>query len=196
MCKEGRMNKKGESNNPLGLIIMALLVIILALVFITSTANTVVTQNKLITTSNESYNLLTNGCYSILGVGTVNISNSACNITVANAYPTGDWRLSESQCAITDSITNSTGTPLTLNTDYRLNTTTGKIQLLNTTTIYNSTGLMSNNVIKVNYNYCSSGYLTSSGDRSILGLLTTLMIVALIIILVGIVSVIWKNVID
>ena len=187
------MNKRGESSSPMALIIMALLIILLSLVFITSTANTVSTQNKLTTVSNESYNLLTNGCYSVLGTGTVNISNSACNITVSAGYPAGDWRRSESQCAITDTVTNSTGTPLTLNTDYRLNSTTGTIQLLNTTTIYNSTGLMSNNVIKINYNYCGTGYLTSSGDRSILGLLTTLMIIALIVILAGIVSVAFKN---
>ena len=177
------MNKKGQENKLLTIIVLAMLVFI-ALAFITSVANTKAKQTDLLSSANESSNLTVLGCYE--KGGTINITNTACNITVSEWYATGDWRASESQCYLTGvKVTNNTGVPLTLNTDYQIFASTGKIRLLNTSTMYNSSNTMSNNVIKVSYNYCGSGYLKSSGDRSLANLWTTMMIILLVVIIAG-----------
>jgi hypothetical protein len=185
-------NKKGESSNPLMIIMGALIFILIAIAFINSVADTKARQTDLITIANESYNLSSNGCYPVGLTGTVNITDSDCNITVTEWYAAGDWRLSSSQCDLSSvTITNVTGTALTEDTDYEIFADTGIIRLLNTSTLYNSSGTMSNNGLRVNYDYCGSSYLTSSGDRGLANLWTTMMIIVLIAGLAVAVKKIW-----
>ena len=184
-------NKKGASNYMVTLILLAM-VILIGIAFATNVANVKSTQTKLQTVSNESNNLQTLGCYT--AGGQVNESNSACNITASNWYSAGDWRLSKSQCYLTSvSVTNATGTELTLNTDYKIDSDSGIIQLLNTATTANSSATMSNNLIDIDYSYCGSGYLTSSGDRGLANLWTLMMIMVLLAIAVGVVSKVFKS---
>lgn len=184
-------NKKGEGN-PLMLIFGAIILVLLALAFITSVANTKSTQTDLLSASDEQSNLMTLGCYT--DDGEVNESVAACNITVDNWYATGDWRASESQCYLSSVVvSNDTGTALELDTDYAIHSDAGIIQLLNTSDTANSSDIMSDNLLEVDYSYCGAGYLTSSGDRGLANLWTTMMILVLIGVLVGIVLKIWKN---
>lgn len=187
-------NRKGETSNPLMVILFAMILVLLAMAFINSVADTKSSQTSLTPITGESYNLLTRGCYPAGALGTVNITDADCNITVSAWYPAEDWRLSESQCDLSNVVvTNNTGTVLEADTDYTLFADTGIIQLLNTSTLYNSSATMNNNLLKVNYDYCSSGYLTSSGDRGIANLWVTLMILTLIGVLIGVVVKLWNN---
>lgn len=172
------MNKKGQVGmNPFTFIMGSIIMILVGLALITSVADTKATQTDLLSVLDEQTNLVTVGCY--VG-GQVNESDPDCNITVSNWYPAGDWRASESQCYLSSVVvSDDTGTALTLDTDYYLYSDTGVIQLLNTT----ATTSLPNNLVEVDYEYCGEGYLTSSGDRSLASLWTTMMVLALIIIL-------------
>jgi hypothetical protein len=172
-------NTKGESNNPLFIIFGAIILVLLGLALITSVANTKASQTNLLSVADEQSNLKTLACYT--DDGQVNESLEACNITVNAWYSTGDWRLSESQCDLSSvSVTNDTGTALTEDTDYILHADLGIIQLLNTSTTENSSATLGDNLVEVDYSYCGSGYLTSSGDRGIANLWTVMMIIVLI----------------
>jgi len=165
------MKKKAQSN-PIMLIFGAIILVLIALAFITSVANTKSTQTDLLSVSDEQFNLQTLDCYT--DDGEVNESNSACNLTVSNWYSAGDWRLSESPCYLSSvAVTNDTGTALTETS--------------------NSSDTLSDNVVESDYSYCDSGYLTSSGDRGLANLWTTMMILVLIGGLVAIVLRIWKG---
>lgn len=185
------MKKKAQSN-PIMLIFGAIILVLIALAFITSVANTKSTQTDLLSVSDEQFNLQTLDCYT--DDGEVNESNSACNLTVSNWYSAGDWRLSESPCYLSSvAVTNDTGTALIKDVDYVLYSSIGTIQLLNTTDTSNSSDTLSDNVVESDYSYCDSGYLTSSGDRGLANLWTTMMILVLIGGLVAIVLRIWKG---
>jgi hypothetical protein len=149
-----------EKDKTVTVLISSFVLVILALAFI-STIST--STNQATTKSNavdEAYNLTGVGCYS---AGQVNESKTQCAITVANA-PTG-WE--QADCPLTSVVvTNTTGTALTLTTDYTVSTSTGVITLKNTT----ATNLtrMGNNVL-FDYTYCGTGYVDSSWGRSVLG---------------------------
>jgi len=175
------MNRKGQQNNPLMTIILLAMILFIGLAFATSVANTKSTQTDKRAVTNESDNLGTS-CYvynlSNTSLWEVNESDSNCNITVDNWY--SDWRASESKCNLGSvAVTNSTGTlTLTEGTDYNLYEDSGLIQFLNTSKTSNDS--LKDNLTYTDYNYCGSGYLTSSGDRGILSLIPTMMILVLI----------------
>lgn len=184
------MNNKGEASNPMVILIWAVVGILLLMAFIGIVADTKSQQTGLLSIADEQSNLHTLSCYT--GIGEINESNSACNITVNTWYATDDWRLSESQCYLSSVVvSNDTGVALTEDTDYKIFASSGIIQLLNTTTMANTSATMNDNLLEVDYNYCGSGYLTSSGDRGIADLWTTIMIIALIIFLVLTVKKLW-----
>jgi len=115
------------------------------------------------TVADETTNLTAVSCYT--AGGEVNESSANCNITVDNWYPAGDWRASESQCYISSvTVSNATGTALTLSTDYTVDSDAGVITMLNTTDT-NQTGLGEN--VLVDYSYCAEGYNKDSGSRGI-----------------------------
>ncbi len=164
-----------EKTNTMQLLIGSFVVLVLAIAFLTSIAdqtNNVTTKTNV---ADETYNLSTS-CY--VG-GEVNESNSACNITVTN-YPTS-WRVED--CPLTSVVvSNATGTALTLDTDYSLFTSSGVVQMLNTTTT-NSTGL-GNNAL-VDYTYCGDNYMNSSWGRNILGVNVGVFALAILLIIIG-----------
>ena len=162
------MNKKGQIT--IGILVLMLVGIIVTLAMLPEIANT---QSKVTSkqpVSNETINLMTSGCYN--AIGHVNQSKLECNITVTN-WVANDWR-DLNGCDIGSvTVTNSTGTILTLDTDYNLFATNGFIKMLNTTFTSNvSTGGVRDNQIYLNYNYCDTGYNQDSGARGIAGLWT------------------------
>jgi len=182
------MNKKGQQDNPLMVVIILGMIILIGLAFITSTANTKELQTDKISKANEIDNL---GTSCMTSKGQVNESSTDCNITVDKWY--NDWRASHSACDLENVVvTNSTGTStLTEGTDYNLYAGSGIIQMLNTSKT-NSTGLLDNQTY-TDYDYCGEGYLTSSGDRGLANLWTTMMIIVLIGAGVWGINRIWKN---
>ncbi len=184
-------NKKGEVDT-MTLIVGAFVLIFIAIVFIGIVGKMRNPQVNLLSVSDEQANLQTLGCYT--SNGQVNESNPVCNITVSNWYSSEDWQLSKSQCYLKNVIvSNDTNTALTLNTDYKVYSNIGVIQMLNTTDTENSSSTLSNNIVETDYSYCDSGYLTSSADRSLANLWTTFMILAVMGILIGLVFKIWKG---
>jgi len=170
-----------EKDNTLKTYITTFIVVILALAFLVSIAtqtNTATTKTNVV---DESYNLSGIGCYQ---GGQVNgTADPNCNITVTYA-PTG-WRSED--CPLTSVVlTNTTGTALTVTTDYVVFTSTGVIQLKNTTST-NVTN-MGNNVL-IDYSYCGDGYVNSSWGRTLLG--TNVGMYALAILIVVIAAVVY-----
>lgn len=172
------MNKKAGSN-PLMLIIEAIIVVLVLLAFITVVANTKSLQTKKQVVSNSSISVET--AY----INSSNV-NESINYTI---YSQSDWK--QKDCPLSSvAIRNGAGTALTSGVDYTLYPSEGVFSLKNTTKTIPSTGL---NLTYVDYTYCADGYLTSSGDRGIADLWVTLMVIALLGIIVGIVFKIWKQ---
>jgi len=91
---------------------------------------------------------------------TINESDSACNITLANV-PTS-WKIED--CPITNVVVSNATKAFTLGTDYEVFDSTGVIRMLNSTT----TSLGYANTTLVSYTYCADDYLNSSWGRSVL----------------------------
>lgn len=173
------MNKKGESSNPLALILMGLIIILIALALINTVANTKSQQTEKGQILNQSISVVTayvNNTY----------VSSGFNYTI---YSQSDWKISE--CPLTGvGISNGAGTLLTKDTDYTLYADKGVYSLINATKTMPMTSL---NKTYVNATYCGDGYLTSSGDRGLANLWTTLMVIVLIGTLAGLIARIWKE---
>ena len=173
-----------EKDKSTQVFITTFVVALLALAFIGSIATQTNVATTKLTTTDEAYNLTGIGCYS---AGQVNESKTQCAIKVTNA-PTS-WE--QEDCPLTSVVvTNTTGTALTLDTDYTLSASTGVVTMKNTT----STNLtkMGNNVL-IDYTYCGSGYLNSSWGRSILGVNVGLYAIAILIVVVAAVYILLKR---
>lgn len=111
-------------------------------------------------------------------VGEVN--NSGTNNTLTN-YPTG-WEIADCPLTALTAIS-ANKTPLTLNTDYQVDLTTGVFAVLNTTitNITNNDG----SVAYVSYTHCPSDYLNSSWGRSSLNLVAGFFAIGLLLVSVG-----------
>lgn len=165
-----------EKDKTLSVFMAAFIAVLLALALIGTLADTSNTATKKLTVSDEAYNLTGIGCYS---AGQVNESKTQCAITV-NKAPTG-WE--QEDCPLTSVVvTNTTGTVLTLTTDYTLSASTGVVTMKNTT----STNLtkMGNNVL-IDYTYCGEGYLNSSWGRTILDTNVGMFAIAILIIAIA-----------
>jgi len=160
------MNKKGQVAG-LGTIILIAVGLIFALALFEPIINTQSELTDLQSVVDESEDLSATTCYT--PNGSINESNSDCNITVDNWYPTGDWRASESQCYLSSVTVGNSTTDLTENTDYNLDTDAGVIQMLNTTTTANSSF---GNTVLADYSYCGEGYNKDSSSRSVAGLIS------------------------
>jgi hypothetical protein len=173
------MNKRGESNNLMLTLFMALIIILLALAFINSVATSKTQQTDLSTITNKSVSVVT-------GYSNETYVNSSFNYTI---YSQSDWKVSE--CPLTNiGISMPNGTLLVKDADYKVFAPQGVYYLINTTkTMPSKTG----NLTYVNATYCQDGYLTSAGDRSIANMWTTIMIIVLIVVLLASVMKIWKN---
>lgn len=155
------MNKKAQT--AMGVIIFLAIGILFGLAIFQQIVDTQSELTNLGTITDEVTNLTAVGCYDASGV--VNESNSACNITVSKWYPSGDWRRSESACYLSNVVvSNATGTALVLNTDYRIDSDSGIIVMLNTDAT-NKTNLGENALI--DYSYCREGYNKDSSSRGI-----------------------------
>lgn len=166
-----------EKNKTTSVLITAFIVVIMAVAFLSSIADQ--TNNSIAKSKgSDSYNLSSNGCYQGGQVnGTTDVN---CNVTVTNV-PTS-WRVDD--CPISSVVvSNSAGTALTLDTDYKLFASAGLVQFLNTTAT-NSTNL--GDVATVQYSYCGSNYVNSGWGRSILGTNAGIYALAILIIAIGV----------
>ncbi len=170
------MNKKGETNNQFLSIILSLMIILIALSFIQSVANTKEEQVSKTSVVNETLDISSARNES----GTTHALNYSVDLTITN-NPTG-WKTTK--CPLGSfTLSNASGYVMTDATDYDIDESTGVVNFYNTL-IANMTG--NSNTTYASYNYCEDGYLTSSGDRGLAKLWTTLMIMALLIVVVGI----------
>ena len=168
------MEKKDKT---ISVFMTAFIGVLLAVALIGTLADTSNTATSKLTASDESYNLTGIGCYQ---GGQVNgTADANCNITVTYA-PTG-WE--QEDCPLTSVVvTNSTGTALTLDTDYYLFPSTGIVQMLNTTDT--DVGSMGDDVL-IDYSYCGDGYLNSSWGRTILDTNVGMFAIAILIIAIA-----------
>lgn len=148
---------------------------ILGAVFVSVVADQTNINTQKLTVLDETTNLSTS-CYSD---GQVDETSADCNITVTYA-PTG-WEQTDSDCYLSGVVvSNATGTALTLDTDYMVYSSTGVIQMLNTTST-NSTNL--GDSVLVDYSYCGEGYVADSWGRSVLN--TNVGLFAIVLLIAG-----------
>lgn len=157
-------------------LVLAFVTLILGVVLIGSVA----TQSLAVTDKKnavaETYDLTTRGCYQ--GEWVNGTSDADCNITVT--YAPTSWK--QQDCPLTSvAAKNSTGTVLTLNTDYKLFDTIGIVQMLNTTATKN-TSLGS---VLLDYTYCRDDYMNSSFGRTGINLVSGMFGLALLLTAVG-----------
>lgn len=108
--------------------------------------------------------------------------NDTVTYTVTNA-PTG-WKVD--QCPLTNfAIKNSTGSALTVTTDYTPTLSAGTFQLINTAAVNTSSGMNTSLAAYASYNYCPDGYITESWGRTVLNLVPGFFALALMAIGVG-----------
>ena len=162
-----------EKNNTVILLVSTTILVILAVAFLASISDTTLTTTQKLVVADEVHNLTAISCYV---TGTVNESASACTFLVTNA-PTS-WK--QEDCPLASVVlTNSTGTELTLDTDYTLTASTGSVAMLNTTETeaanIGATGVL------VDYTYCGDNYMSSSWGRSILNVNVGLYAIAILI---------------
>ncbi len=170
---------KGQDKTLMTLVSVTVLVI-LAVAFLASISDQTLLNTQKLKVSDESFNLTALSCYAD---GEVNESSSNCVLTTTYA-PTG-WKATESDCYLSSVVvTNATGTALTLDTDYTLDSDAGTVTMLNTTDT-NATGL--GEVALVDYEYCSDNYMPQSWARSVLNTNVGLYVIAILLAVVGIV---------
>lgn len=93
--------------------------------------------------------------------------NATVNLGPVTNRPLG-WKITD--CPLESIVvTNASGTALTVTTDYTLSTTTGVLNMLNTST--NTASFQANNNTLIDYSYCADDYLNSSWGRSVLNML-------------------------
>lgn len=160
-----------EKNNVMKIMISTAVLLILAAVFITSIADQTAVNIQRTSILNESHNL--DSCVINAEDGGWNVSTD-CTITPIYA-PTG-WK--QEDCQLESIVVyNGTGTAVTLTTDYTVTSTTGIIQLIDTSALVNLTG----NNTYIDYDYCGDNYVSSSWGRKVLGVNVGIYAVAILI---------------
>ena len=176
------MNKKGAT---VGEIVMMLIIVVVCIALFGTIINRQHEATSKLDVTNETRDLT--ACYGDpddTGVFQVNESIAACNFTVNNWYPTGDWRASSSVCDIGSvTVSNGTNTAWTLSTDYNVYAGSGIIQMLNTTGVTGTENSAGNNTF-LTYDRCGEGYNKDSGARGVAKMWT---IFAALIIFAGII---------
>lgn len=161
----------------IGVIILLVVGVIVAFAMLPSIADSQAKMTKLMVVNNETQDLT--HCFAVGTQGQVNESNPLCNVTIANAATSTDWRFKG--CPISSlSMTNTNGTVITLSTSYTFNSTTGLVSYLNTTQTNSSALSGSINKTLLTYSFCDPGYVTESSGRSIAGLITLFAVLAIV----------------
>ena len=146
--------------------ILAFLSILIGVALIGTLATSTLAVTDKTIVYDETFDLETLGCIHNYGAGgQINgTADADCNITVANA-PSG-WKINDCPIAsvVVENTSAGTYTALTEGTDYNEFTTSGIIQMLNTS----STDAGDFNNTYLSYNYCGDDYLNSSWGRTTL----------------------------
>ena len=163
-------------NNNTSKLIGGFVVIIIGLVLLTQIATTEQTKTQYATVASEARALDVNGYPAI---------NTTAVYTVTQA-PTG-WKATD--CPLTGfSLTNSTGSALTLTTDYTVNLATGTYLLkntVNTNTTLGLYGVTNANRTFASYRYCADDYMNANWGRTALDLVPGLFAIVLMLVGVG-----------
>ena len=141
-----------KDNTPLvGIMISVFIAILLGVVMLSISADQVNDITGLKSTTDASV------------TQTINLSAAvATAATTVTEAPTG-WK-ANGECALTNFVlTNSTGTALTLTTDYAVDLDAGTYTLVNSTAV----AALSDNVTIASYTYCPDGYQTGFGGASL-----------------------------
>lgn len=169
------MNKNGEANAMVTLILLAMVIFIGFALIIPAVSVSNMTSEKQ-SVINESTDIGAAGCIVEAEQFVNGTADIDCNVSVTHAAASTDWRASDSQCDLGGvTITNGTMHTFVEGTDYNLFGQT--IQFLNTTDT--ATGYA--NVTNISYSFCNPGYFQDTASRSLVKLIATLMIMVLLI---------------
>lgn len=155
--------------------VTAFITVLLAIAFISAIANLTQTSTAKTSVANE----VIDGTSAKVGPH----FNESVNLGPVVNYPTG-WKIED--CPLANIVvTNASGTELTVTTDYTLSTTTGILNLKNTTAT--QAGFKADNNTLIDYTYCGTGYVNSNWGRTILNTNVGLYAIAILIIGVALV---------
>lgn len=150
------MDRRGQLT--LGLVVILVIGIITAIAMFPEIVDRQTQMTTKQTVSNDSIDV------SSAYLTASNVSENV-NFTI---YSQSNWK--KSSCPLTSvTLRNGAGTELTEDTDYTIYEGAGVFSLLNTTDTVPETAL---NLTYVDYTYCSDGYNTDSGSRSVAGLIS------------------------
>jgi len=144
-----------EFKSKIGVLVTLFLGVIVALVLLPAIASNIQDLSEKRNIVNESVDI----SVARLAGGTI---NETYPFTVEEE-PTG-WRINS--CPLTAFLYGNSTTDWTLDADYRVNLSSGIFYLNNTVNV-NGTDGSSPNETYVDYDYCTTGYITSSGGRGV-----------------------------
>lgn len=173
-------NKKAEQKILLGIVMAIFIIAIVALALIPEIFNQQAVMTSKQPISDESEDVSD----AVISRGEV---NESVNFTVTN-YPSG-WKITD--CPLESFTVSNSTTAFTEDTDYEINLSTGVWNLLNTSATINLT--IDANTTYSNYTFCADGYNTSSGARSMAGLIGLFAALALAIAIAAIGLKEWLN---
>ena len=164
------MDKKGQASIALFVVLFIGVIVVLAMAPVIF-SNSEEVRSKL-TATDEVVSVST----AKLAAGNFNASVDLGPVA-KNPTTTGAW--AAANCPLESiTVTNASGTALTVTTDYTLDTTTGVLNIKNTTATVNA--FATNNNSLIDYTYCAAGYGTSAGARSAAGLIGLLAMLGLL----------------
>lgn len=125
---------------------------------------TIATNQAVLNTKNSAVDDPIDISSAVINPGSINAS---VTFTLTNA-PTG-WKLTDSDCAISDYTFSNSTSDFTETTDYVITASAGTFTLKNTTSTL--TMVVDDNTTYVDYDYCADGYIGDSGARGVSGLI-------------------------
>jgi len=164
-------------------LVLAFITLLIGVVLIGSIATEQENRVNKIEITDETHDL--ESIYYVISTGEVNETGTQNEITVTN-YPTG-WKSQD--CQLTNvEVKNSTGTALTVTTDYTVDASTGIISILNTTATTTETfggNIGKDNTSLISYDYCPDDYMSLGWGRTILKLPAGFFAIAILLSSVG-----------
>lgn len=148
-----------DSKTEIGTIFLLVVGVLVVLAMIGPISTDVEQMTNKISMTNESHSFAS--CRNTGG----GFNNTGCNITITNA-PSG-WRINECPAG-SFALRNCTGNTLTVTTDYIFVGSTGIYELKNTSAVHCNLGAHPlGNYTYADYNYCTTGYITSAAGRGV-----------------------------
>lgn len=159
-----------KEKSSIGILIIIAIAVLIGTILVSIIASNITPRTQLTYASRETVSLTSAKGLTSGGV------NSSVIFTLTNA-PTG-WKAGDTDCYLANVIAvNGSDYVLTANTDYVLDSATGKIYFQNTKPLNQSTG----NTTYITYDYCPDDYVAEGWGRTMLNLVPGFFVIAILL---------------